>query len=32
VLCSGEVKVACVRRSNQKPASMPSQLLEQLQF
>lgn len=31
VLCSGEVKVACVRRSNQKPASMPTHLLEQLQ-
>ena len=32
VLCSGEVKVACVRRSNQKPASMPPHLLAQLQF
>ena len=30
VLCDGEVKVACVRRSDQKPASMPQRLLEQL--
>ncbi|MDG1937401.1 MAG: tol-pal system-associated acyl-CoA thioesterase [Pseudomonadales bacterium] len=30
VLCDGEVKVACVKRGDQKPVKMPPQLLEQL--
>ena len=30
LLCGGEVKVACVSRSDRKPASMPAKLLEQL--
>lgn len=30
VLCEGEVKVACVHRHNQKPAPIPTALLEQL--
>ena len=30
VLCQGDVKVACVRRSDQKPMAMPEALLEKL--
>lgn len=30
VLCHGTVKVACVRRSDQKPAAMPKALLDKL--